>query len=200
MDSEATEVLPFPPRHHLAAAFVLIPSVRPMRWVSVKQSPAAQPQDGFSFHPIATLMLCVPGVTHSAQFPSLTRRLLQHHNAPGYLMQLVSGYSKSSYDQYYSITTTCCSPSCWALTIIFPLQLCTVMPSHTALSHPLYSMGIKSGSVWSPGWVIAVEQQHETSVGGLCTVCGPLECFDTQIASLVLIAVPSEGGRHIAQW
>ena len=42
-----------------------------------------------------------------------------------------------------------------------------------------------------------MEQQHETSVGGLCTVCGPLEFFDAQVVSLILIAVPSEGGRQI---
>lgn len=64
--------------------------------------------------------------------------------------------------------------SAWTLTIIFHLQLGAVMHSHTVLSQPLYFNCRRSRSVWSPVWVIAVEQQHEISVGGLCTVCGPL--------------------------
>lgn len=62
----------------------------------------------------------------------------------------------------------------WTLTVIFTMLLCTVIHSHTVLSQPLYSICRKSGSVWSPVWVIATEQQHEIGVGGLRTVCGPL--------------------------
>lgn len=62
----------------------------------------------------------------------------------------------------------------WTLTVIFTMPLGTVIHSHTVLSQPLYSICRKSGSVWSPVWVIATEQQHEIGVGGLRTVCGPL--------------------------